>query len=93
MRSIALAIEGMEEPAAVSVRDDRAHASSDEVFADRIAIISLVGERLARWWCGVEHDGQHSDVCGLPGCERENERTPFAVAQGMDPMTPLCDWA
>lgn len=47
-------------------------------------VIGLVGQKLARWWCGVEHDGQHPDVCGLPGCEREDERAPLAVAQGMD---------
>ena len=57
---------------------------SVEVFADRIAVIGLVGQKLVRGWSCVEHDGQHLDVGCLPGREREDERSALAVAQGMD---------
>lgn len=82
--AVALAVEGVEEPAIVLVGDDWTHASSDEIFTDRIAVIGLVGQKYAGWWCGVEHDGQHPDVGCLPGREREDKRPALAVAQGMD---------
>ncbi len=81
--AIALAVEGVEEPAVVLVRDDGVHASSEQVFADLVTVIGLVGQEFVRWRRGVEYDRQHPGVGGMSGREREDKKTPFPIAQGM----------
>lgn len=81
--AIALAVEGVEEPAVVLVRDDGVHASSEQVFADLVAVIGLVGQEFVCWRRGVEYDRQHPGAGGMSGRERGDKKTPFPIAQGM----------
>jgi hypothetical protein len=46
--------------------------------------MGFVGQQLICRRYGIQHDGQHLDVGGLPRGERKNERPTLAVAQGMD---------
>ena len=77
-------VEGMDDDTVGLIGDDRRGATLDDVGAQAVAVVALVGDEGARGGSLCPHVGRGGDVGILAGGKMKNDRPAAPVAQAMD---------